>query len=319
MKGLILAAGRGTRLRPITFSIPKPLVPIANKPTFLYAVDSFIESGIKDIGIVINEEHIKEFQKVLEDTIRNSNIQVSFIIQREPKGIAHAILAAKDFVENEPFIVQLADNIIFHDYERFINGFERCKILLANVDDISRYGIAEFKNGKISNLIEKPEKSESNLALVGLYIFTHEIFDFIEHLSPSSRGEYEITHAINNLLNKYEYLDYDICSIWWKDTGTPKDMLEANSYVLQNIVKQNTLASNSSELTNVETNDFVSIGEQCRITNCNIRNSIIFNNVIIENINIHDSIIGENCIISGPEKINVSIKLILGNQSTVDF
>lgn len=319
MKGLILAAGKGTRLRPITFSIPKPLVPIANKPTFMYAVESLICCGIKNIGIVINEEYRKEFEKVIDNYVKEKNIKINFIVQDEPKGIAHAILAAKEYIGAEPFIVQLADNIIFHDYLGFIKIFDRCKVLLASVDNISRYGIAEFKEGRISNLIEKPEKSESNLALVGLYIFTHEIFDFIEHLKPSSRGEYEITHAINNMLNQYGHLDYDICSRWWKDTGTPNDMLEANRFVLQTILKCDTLVNVTSELTDVKTDGYVSIGEQCKIINCNIKNSIVFNNVTIENVDIHDSIIGENCRINGINGNKSSISMILGNQSTLGF
>lgn len=319
MKGIILAAGKGTRLRPITFSIPKPLVPIANKPTFMYAVESLISCGIKNIGIVINEEYRMEFEKVIDNYVKEKDIQINFIVQKEPKGIAHAILSAEEYIAFEPFVVQLADNIIFHDYQRFIKSFDRCKVLLASVDDISRYGIAEFSNGKISSLIEKPEKSESNLALVGLYIFTHEIFDFIKNLNPSSRGEYEITYAINNLMNKYEYLDYDICSNWWKDTGTPKDMLEANRFVLENILKCNTVVSETSQLIDVKTDGYVSIGRQCNISNCDIKNSIIFNNIKIENIDIHDSIIGENCSIMGVEGIKTSVSMILGNQSTLDF
>jgi glucose-1-phosphate thymidylyltransferase len=192
-------------------------------------------------------------------------------------------LAAKEYVGDEPFIVQLADNIIFHDYRQFIKNFDKCKVLLANVDDISRYGIAEFNDGRISNLVEKPTYSKSNLALVGLYIFTREIFDFIDNLIPSIRGEYEITHAINNLLKKYKYLNYDICSRWWKDTGTPNDMLEANKFVLQNILKCDSLVNSSSKLINTSINEFVSIGKQCNISNCTMKNSIVFNNVKIEN------------------------------------
>lgn len=319
MKGLILAAGLGTRLRPITFSLPKPLVPIANKPTFLYAVESFINCGIREIGIVINKEHFKIFEQSINDSDICGKAEISFIFQSNPKGIAHAILSAKEFIGNHSFLVQLGDNIIYHDYNTFIKNAKVCKILLAPVDNISRYGIVEFYNNKIINLIEKPTMSKSNLAMVGLYILTPQIFNIIEKLSPSPRGEYEITEALSNILISNEGLDYSLCDTWWKDTGTPTDILEANEYILENIQNNKTSMGKLCSLANTGFGKYVSIGNGCNLKNCYIDNSIILDNVKIENINISNSIIGQNCIIIGNEGHKTNASLILGNDSIINL
>jgi glucose-1-phosphate thymidylyltransferase len=318
MKGLILAAGKGTRLRPLTFSMPKPLVCVANKPTIIYAIESFFGIGIKEIGIVVSEEYKYQFENSLMKYI-NNDINITFIVQSEAKGIAHAISCAKDFIGNETFIVQLGDNIIFHDYSSFISGTSKCKVLLALVNDITRFGIAEFKNSRIVSLVEKPKVSSSNLALVGLYLFDSEIFKFIDNLKPSVRGEYEITCVIDSMLKTYGKIDYEICSFWWKDTGTISDILEANSFILENVQKCNNTVDASSSLENTNLIKNVSIGSNCLIRNCNISNSIILDNVILNDINISDSIIGQDCSIIGSINTSQTFKLVLGSQCTVDL
>lgn len=317
MKGLILSAGMGLRTRPISYSIPKPLIPIANKATFLYAVESLKNCCVKDIGLVINKEHLNNFEQVIKNSNVCEAINIAYIFQPRPQGIAHAISCAKEFIKDDSFIVQLGDNIIFHNYQSFCKGNKRCKILLAPVNDISRYGIAELDNGKIVNLVEKPKQSKSNLAMVGLYLFTPEIFRFIDELVPSARGEYEITQAIFNMLTEYKEIDFDVCDIWWKDTGTPHDILDANRYILANVLKSNTDVKESSSLTNVSFGSSVSIGEKCDLNNCGIDNSIILNNVIIKNINISDSIIGDNCIITRSKGMRPLARLLLGNDCSV--
>lgn len=319
MKGLVLAAGKGTRLKPITFSIPKPLIPIANKPVFLYSVSAFIESNINDIGIVISKEHENDFKRAISESGLDKLSKFEYIIQPEPKGLANAVSCAKDFIGNEPFVVQLGDNIIFHDYSSFINDNSKCKILLAPVDDISRYGIAEFNNNKIIKLIEKPKKSKSNYAMVGLYKFPNEIFDYINDLQPSLRGEYEITDAISELLIKYNYLDYDICNYWWKDVGTPSDMLLANAFILDSILGKPACIDDSSSFSNMDIIKGVSIGNNCTIQNCKVDNSIVLGNVTLENINISDSIIGPNSIIRGNQEYRIVTNIIVGDNTLINI
>lgn len=319
MKGLIVAAGSGTRLRPLTFSIPKPLVPIANTPVFLYAVQSFLSNNIKDIGIIINPQNAGEFEHIVKNNEICRSANITFIHQKVPKGIANAIYCAKDYIWHDSFVAQLGDNIIFHDYKSFIKDDTLCRILVAPVDNISKYGIVEFDNEKIVNLVEKPKESKSNMAMVGLYYFNPIIFKYIDKLQPSARGEYEITDAIRDLLLLEGSLEYEICDTWWKDVGTPHDILEANRYILANIKRTKNIVGESTDLIDTKLDSYVSIGNNCNLTNCNISNSIILDNVTLKDIDITDSVIGNNCMIAGSQSSILQISTTLGSNSVISL
>lgn len=239
MKGLILAGGTGTRLRPITHTANKHLIPIANKPTLLYGIEAMREAGINEIGIILGTNDPEAVKNYIEDGSK-FGVKVTYIFQGEPKGIAHAVYCAKDFIGNDSFVTYLGDNILRDGIKYLINDFKKSDsdshISLCSVKNPQRFGVAELdENGKIKKLVEKPKKPKSDLALVGVYIFKPVIFEIIEKLKPSDRGELEITEAIDQLIKRKFDVRSSIINGWWKDTGKPEDILEVNKLILDNI------------------------------------------------------------------------------------
>ncbi len=236
IKGLVLAGGHGTRLRPLTHTGPKQLIPIANKPNILYCIDDLRDAGITDIGIILGNNMPQKVQELLGDG-REYGVNITYIVQGEPKGIAHAIGVAREFMGSAPFCVYLGDNVLTGGIKMMVNDFvenrhEAC-IACSRVRDPQRYGIAELDaNGNIISLEEKPKKPKSDLALVGVYLLRESIFDIISKLKPSWRNELEITEAIDNLRKATNRVHAHIITGWWKDTGKPEDILEANRLVL---------------------------------------------------------------------------------------
>src|SRR3989338_567954 len=236
MKGIILHAGHGTRLRPLTHTGPKQLLPIANKPMSEYCVESIRETGVTDIAIIIGgigADKVREYY----GTGEKFGVKITYIEQDSPRGIAHAIRLCKDFINNEKFLVFLGDNIIQRNITEFVNDFEisdaKASVLLCEVDNPSRFGIAYLKDGKIKKIMEKPKNSPSNLAVTGIYFLTPTIFDIIERLKPSSRNELEITDALQMLLEENYKITYNMITDYWKDTGTPEDIIHANMTILE--------------------------------------------------------------------------------------
>ncbi len=242
MKAVVLCGGKGTRLRPITFTRAKQLIPIANKPILFYGLEALAEAGLKHIGLVVGDTE-EEFHEAVGNGSAWGLEQVEYIRQSEPLGLAHAVNCAKGFTGNDPFIVYLGDNVIQEGVRSFVQAFQKHKpsamILLSAVAHPERFGVAELKEGKVFRLEEKPKKPKSNLALVGVYLFTPVIYDAIAKLSPSWRGEYEITEAIQNLIDEGKEVQSHIITGWWKDTGKVEDLLEANSMFLQGIAPRN--------------------------------------------------------------------------------
>ena len=213
MKGIILHGGHGTRLRPLTHTGPKQLLPIANKPMSQYCLESIKESGITDVGIIIGglgSNKVREYY----GTGKKFGVNITYIEQNKPKGIAHAVRLCKDFVNNEKFLVFLGDNIIQKSISDFTKNFERSNydatILLCEVDNPTRFGIADVKDGKILKIMEKPKKPPTNLAVTGIYFLTPKIFDVIDRLKPSGRNELEITDALQMLLEENHNISYNI-------------------------------------------------------------------------------------------------------------
>lgn len=234
MKGLILAAGKGTRLYPLTKDLPKPLVKVNDCPMIEYCINNLVDVGITDIGIVINPIHQELFEMAL---LKYNHINISYIHQVEQKGIAHAIKASHSYIGNDPFICLLGDNIILNSLYPLKNKLNHNELVLSlqQVEDPTQYGIAELNKGKITNIIEKPINPSSNLAIMGAYGFTHYIFEAIELISPSLRGEYEITDAIKYLImNKEVYdihYDYILFGNDFFDAGTPERLKFIENYL----------------------------------------------------------------------------------------
>lgn len=242
MKGLVLAGGLGTRLRPLTHTGPKQLIPIANKPVLFYVIQDLVEAGITDIGIIVGytEERINIVKNTVGDGSR-WGVRIKYIEQDAPRGIAHAVYCAKEFMGNEPFVVYLGDNILKSGIVKFVEEFKNsgaeAGILLSHVPDPQKYGVAQLDdNGVVIDVEEKPKVPKSDLALIGVYMFTPRIFRVIEALKPSWRGEYEITDAIRSIIlsKKYKVISH-VVTDWWDDTGTAEAILHANHLILSDL------------------------------------------------------------------------------------
>ncbi|MDZ5810520.1 glucose-1-phosphate thymidylyltransferase [Halorubrum sp. AD140] len=237
MKGVILAGGTGSRLRPITHTGPKQLVPVANKPVLEYAIEDYKEAGITEIGVVLGNKGRMEIQELLGDG-SEYGVDITYIVQGEPLGLAHAAGCARDFVGDDDFVMYLGDNILNSGItdlvESFRNGEYGAGIALQEVDNPKEFGIVDVDEaGNVMRLIEKPDDPPTNLALIGMYVFSPTVFDAIDDLEPSWRGELEITDAIQSLLENDHEIDSHVVTGWWKDTGKPEDILEANRLVLE--------------------------------------------------------------------------------------
>jgi glucose-1-phosphate thymidylyltransferase len=238
LKGLILSGGAGTRLRPITHTSAKQLVPVANKPVLFYGIEALVEAGVKEIGIIIAPETGEEIREAAGDGSK-FGAEITYIVQDKPAGLAHAVLTAEEFIGGSPFVMYLGDNLLADGLRGLVATFRESEpdalILLTPVSDPSSYGVAELDGDKVVRLVEKPKDPPSNLALVGVYLFGPPIFEAARSLEPSWRGEYEITEAIQKLIEDGREVQSEVVSGWWKDTGQLADMLEANRLVLEEI------------------------------------------------------------------------------------
>jgi len=307
MKGLILSGGKGTRLRPLTFTQAKQLVPVANKPVLFYGIEALQEAGIKEIGIVVGDTR-DEIKEAAGDGSR-WGIRISYIEQEAPLGLAHAVKISEGFLGEEPFIMYLGDNILKSGIKSLVEEFKEKKpnslILLTEVPDPRLFGVAELKNGKVARLVEKPKKPASNLALVGVYMFDFHVFEAVNAIKPSWRNELEITDAIQYLVDKGYDVHPHLVSGWWKDTGKIEDILEANRLILESIVgkiqgkvdetskingpviiEEGVVVQNSiirgpaiigaeTEIINSYIGPFTAIQEKCRIIQTEIEHSIV--------------------------------------------
>ncbi|ATZ61225.2 MAG: Glucose-1-phosphate thymidylyltransferase [candidate division WS2 bacterium] len=353
MKGLILSGGHGTKLRPITYSQQKQLIPVANKPILFYAIEDVIEAGIKDVGIIVGPN-----RKDVMEAVNNAyfDAEISFIEQEAPLGIAHAVKISEDFIGDEPFVVYLGDNIlkggIMKYVKRFKEGDMDASILLTTHENPSLFGCAELnEDGSIKRLIEKPKKPPSNLILVGIYVFRPSIFKAVKNIKPSWRNELEITDAIQYLIDNNLKVDSDIVSGWWKDTGRPEDILEANHLVLDELKPYNegiledgakisgrvaieegtiikksvikgpvVIGANCMIGPNTYIGPYTSIGNSCEIINGEIESSIVMSGTKINcNKKIIDSIIGKNVKICDKEKMPKGYRFIIGDSSQVEL
>jgi len=243
MKGLVLSGGYGTRLRPLTHTGPKQLIPIANKPNILYCIEDLRDAGITDIGIILGNVMPEKVQEFLEDGSK-FGVKITYIVQGEPKGIAHAVNCAKDFMGNDSFIMYLGDNLLRNGIKEIPKKMEQegadAIISLVPVAQPQRYGIAELApDGSVIRTVEKPKEPKSNLAVIGVYAFNHRFFEVYPKLKPSWRNEMEITDAISLLIDSgFKVIAHHVEG-WWKDTGKPEDILEANHLILDKMEGKN--------------------------------------------------------------------------------
>jgi glucose-1-phosphate thymidylyltransferase len=280
MKALITSGGRGTRLRPLTHTQNKHLIPIANKPILHYAIEYAVEAGITEIGIV----HGAESDAVPKGIGDGSKwgINITYIAQDAPSGLAHVVKISEDFIGKDKFIFYLGDNIVVGGLRKFVNAFEEaksnCHLTLAKVDDPERFGVPEIQGNRIVSVEEKPKNPKSHYAVAGIYLYDNSIFEAVNNIEPSARGELEISDAHQYLLDKNFHVSYSEITGWWKDTGKPQDLLEANRLVLDSISEDNKAkqVENSSILGNVQ------IGKGSVIKNSSIRGPVV---------------IGKNCVI----------------------
>ena len=329
MKGIILHGGHGTRLRPLTHTGPKQLLPIANKPMSQFCLEAISETGITDIAIIIGGVGSNKVREYYSDG-KKFGVNITYIEQDEPKGIAHAIRLCKEFINNERFLVFLGDNIIQKSIKDFVEKFKNSNfdatVFLCEVDNPSRFGIADVENEKILKITEKPRNSTSNLAVTGIYLLTPKIFEIIDNLKPSWRNELEITDALDNLLKKNNNISYEKITDYWKDTGTPEDILHANAeiitkhpeFVRKHGSQKVILGENSQISSNVKLVGPVIIGNNCKILeNSSIGPNVsVGDNSIISISSIENSIIMENCKINSVTKIKDSI--VAGNSTIND-
>ena len=240
MKGLILSGGKGTRLRPLTYTSAKQLVPVANKPVLFYGIEALAAAGIRDIGMVVGDTQA-EIRAAVGDGSR-WNVAITYIVQDAPRGLAHAVLISQAFIGDEPFVMYLGDNLLNKGMNRFVDEFVReapaAQILLTRVPDPQMFGVAELEEGRVVRLVEKPAAPKSDLALVGVYMFSPAVFDSVKRIKPSFRNELEITDAIQDLIDRGLPVRPHLVDGWWKDTGKLEDMLEANRLILDTIERR---------------------------------------------------------------------------------
>ncbi len=326
MKGVFLCAGKGTRMRPVSYSTPKHLIPIANKPILQYNVEKVLEAGITEVGLVVSPE----MESLYRETLGSSKwgASITYIHQEDPKGLAHAVSCARDFVGGDPFLVYLGDNLLGSGLTEMVEDFRReepaASILLAPVDDPERFGVADIEGWEIVNLVEKPDRPPSNLAIVGAYLFQPEIFSAIESIEPSDRGELEITDAIAHLIDEGSRVTPSEVDGWWLDVGRPTDALEANRTLLGEVsgsIEGETVDSEiknrstvnlagGSEARNSRIRGPVHVGRGTRIINSTVGPNVsVGRGVTLRETTIEDSIIMEETEI---EEVKVSRSLIGG-------
>ena len=351
MKGLILSGGKGTRLRPLTYTSAKQLVPVANKPVLFYGIEAMAAAGIRDVGIVVGDTH-EDIRNAVGDGSK-FDVNVTYIPQDAPRGLAHAVGISQPFIGDNPFVMYLGDNLLNKGLRPFVEQFWNDKpaaqILLARVPDPQQFGVAELKNNNVVRLVEKPKEPKSDLALVGVYLFSPEVFESVSRIKPSFRNELEITDAIQDLIDRGFVVRPQIVDGWWKDTGKLEDMLEANRLILDmlerrvdgdvdgmsriegkvvveegavvrhSVVRGPAIIGARARLLNCYVGPFTSIMSDVEIRDAEIEHSIVLEGSRIHDIGtrIEDSLIGKNVRVHRVPAKPKAYRFMLGDNSEV--
>jgi glucose-1-phosphate thymidylyltransferase len=356
MRGLVLAGGAGTRLRPLTYSGAKQLVPVANRPILFYVLDNLVDAGIVDIGMVISPETGEEVRAAVGDGSQ-WGARVSYILQDRPSGLAHAVKTAQAFLGASDFCMFLGDNLIGTKIRGPVEAFRAspsiaASVMLKEVSDPSQFGVAEVDDaGNVVRLVEKPKEPRSNLALVGIYLFRSDIFTAIEHIRPSARGELEITDAISMLLELGRVVRFDRVRSWWLDTGKKDDLLLANDTVLddwlvhevkgaidaesrlsgrvriaegaevvRSTVRGPVIIGARSKIVDAHIGPFTSIGDDVVIERASVEHSIVLNGGHVRDIGrLEDSVIGRRVVVQPGETRQGALNLLVGDDCRVEL
>jgi glucose-1-phosphate thymidylyltransferase len=355
LKGLILSGGAGTRLRPITHTSAKQLVPVANKPVLFYGIEALVDAGVTEIGIIIAPETGEEIRQAAGDGSQ-FGAEITYIVQDAPKGLAHAVLTAEEFIGSSPFVMYLGDNLLRDGLRGLVSTFTEHEpealILLTPVDDPQSYGVAELDGeGGIVRLIEKPKDPPSNLALVGVYLFSSAIFEAARSLEPSWRGELEITEAIQKLIDDRRAVQSEVVRGWWKDTGQLADMLEANRLVLEeletsiegevdeasrvegrvvvapgakltrSVVRGPAVIGAGAEIEDAYIGPYTSIADGVRICRSEVEHSIILSDSVVEDLGtrMEASLLGRNVKLTRSEGLPKTLRLLVGDRSEIEI
>ncbi|MEM2779669.1 MAG: glucose-1-phosphate thymidylyltransferase [Candidatus Bathyarchaeia archaeon] len=351
MKALVLSGGKGTRLRPLTFTIAKQLIPVANKPILGYVLDQIAEAGIKEVGIVIAPDTGNYVKDYVKDG-SSWGFNITYILQ-EPLGLAHAVKTASPFLGQNNFVMYLGDNLLGDGIKNFTDMFEKEKfdalIFLKEVDDPTKFGVAMLDDkGNIMKLVEKPKEPISKLAIVGTYLFSNKIHEAIERIKPSWRGELEITDAIQEMINLGFNVRAEILKTWWLDTGKKDDILVANAKILDEYIEREikgeivnstvegrvklekgakvvdstirgpVVVGENCRIENSFIGPYTSIGNDTKIINSSIEYCVIMENAIINGIHrLEESLIGRNAKVIKNNRRN-TVRLYLGDYSEVE-
>ncbi|HEX8689778.1 MAG TPA: glucose-1-phosphate thymidylyltransferase [Solirubrobacterales bacterium] len=354
LKGLILSGGAGTRLRPITHTSAKQLVPVANKPVLFYGIEALVDAGVKEIGIVIAPETGGEIRDAAGDGSA-FGASITYILQDKPAGLAHAVLTAEEFIGDSPFVMYLGDNLLADGLRGLVATFREAApdalILLTPVSDPQSYGVAELDGERIVRLVEKPKDPPSNLALVGVYLFGPPIFDAARALEPSWRGELEITEAIQGLIDDGHRVQSEVVKGWWKDTGQLADMLEANRLVLEevetrlegevdegsrvegrveiaagavlrrSVVRGPAVIGAGAHIEDAYVGPYTSIGEGVRICRSEIEHSIVLAGSVVEDLGtrMEASLLGREVKLTRSEGRPRTLRMLVGDKSEIEL
>jgi glucose-1-phosphate thymidylyltransferase len=353
LKGLILSGGKGTRLRPITHTSAKQLVPVANKPVLFYGLEAMAEAGIREVGIIIAPETGAEIRDAVGDGSR-FGLSIEYIEQEAPLGLAHAVLTAEAFLGQTPFVMYLGDNLLRDGIQELVDTFRReepdALILLTPVSDPEHYGVAELSDGRVKRLVEKPSEPSTDLALVGVYMFTPAVFDAARSIEPSGRGELEITDAIQSLVDGGLRVDPHIVHGWWKDTGQVEDMLEANRLILDDLeervdgelvetrlegrvviedgarlerstVRGPAIVGRGSQVSDAYIGPYTAVGDDVRIEGAELEHSIVLSGSRIGHLEyrIEASLIGRNVSIGRGPALPKAYRFVVGDNADVQI
>jgi glucose-1-phosphate thymidylyltransferase len=354
LKGLILSGGAGTRLRPITHTSAKQLVPVANKPVLFYGIEALVSAGVKEIGIIIAPETGDEIREAAGDGSR-FGAEITYIVQDKPAGLAHAVLTAEEFIGGSPFVMYLGDNLLRDGLSGLVSTFRADQpdalILLTPVEDPQSYGVAELDGERIVRLIEKPKDPPSNLALVGVYLFMPAIFDAARALEPSWRGELEITEAIQSLIDDGHRVQSEVVRGWWKDTGQLADMLEANRLVLEeletrlegeideasrvegrvvlepgaklvnSVVRGPAVIGAGARIEDAYIGPYTSLGEEVHICRSEVEHSIVLAGSVVEDLGtrMEASLLGRNVKLTRSDGMPKTLRLLVGDKCEIEI